>query len=107
MLTLRNIVTKLQIHSKQVTYCTKAVVDQTSPIISKKSYEDENYFYQRPREVWLENIDTVERKKLGLVFLHPDVYAASPRIDIIQENIRWQRMYRFVVIVTFHYSNSF
>ncbi|CAD1475790.1 unnamed protein product [Heterotrigona itama] len=96
MLTLRNIVTKLQIHSKQVTYCTKAIVEQTSPIISKRSYENENYFYQKSREVWLENIDTIERKKLGLVFLHPDVYAASPRIDIIQENIRWQKMYRFV-----------
>ncbi|XP_003486754.2 39S ribosomal protein L4, mitochondrial [Bombus impatiens] len=96
MLSLRNVITKLQAYSQQVTYCTKAITEKIHPIISKRSYEDENYFYQRPREVWLENLDTVERQKLGLVFLHPDIYGASPRIDIIHENIRWQRMYRFV-----------
>ncbi|XP_076765807.1 mitochondrial ribosomal protein L4 [Xylocopa sonorina] len=97
MLTLRNVVTRLQICSHQaLTFCTKVVEQTSSPIISKRDYADERFFYEKPREVWLENLDTVQRKKLGLVLLHPDVYAASPRIDIIHQNVQWQRMYRFV-----------
>ncbi|CAF4848925.1 unnamed protein product [Pieris macdunnoughi] len=49
-----------------------------------------------PREVWIENMDTVEEKKLGLFELHPLVYAATPRIDIIQRNVTWQRKFRWV-----------
>ncbi|XP_053979999.1 39S ribosomal protein L4, mitochondrial [Hylaeus volcanicus] len=98
---LRNVITKLQIYSHQaVRFCTAVANEQTSqaitPIISKRSYEDENFFFQKPRQVWLENLDTVERNKLGLVFLHPDVYGASPRVDIIHQNVVWQRNYRFV-----------
>lgn len=66
------------------------------PIISKQTYQDEKYIYQKPREVWIENLDTVQEKKLGFITLHPDVFAASPRIDIIHQNVRWQKMYRFV-----------
>ncbi|CAL7934567.1 unnamed protein product [Xylocopa violacea] len=96
MLTLRYVITRLQTCSYQaLTFCTK-VAEQTSPIISKRDYADENFFYEKPREVWLENLDTIQRKKIGLVMLHPDVYAASPRIDIIHQNVQWQRMYRFV-----------
>lgn len=100
---LKNITTKLQTCSYQaLKFCTAVVNEQVNqeiaPIISKKNYGDTNFFYQKPREAWLENLDTVERKKLGLVILHPDVYAAAPRIDVIHQNIHWQRMYRFVVI---------
>lgn len=49
-----------------------------------------------PREVWLENLDTEESKRLGLLTLHPEVFADTPRIDIVQRNVHWQRMYRFV-----------
>lgn len=52
--------------------------------------------YTKPREVWIENMDTIEERKLGLFELHPTVYAASPRIDIIHRNITWQRKYRWV-----------
>lgn len=101
---LRNVATRLQTCSYQaLRYCTAVVNEQASseeiaPIISKRSYADEKFFYQKPREVWLENLDTVESKKIGLVALHPDVYGAAPRIDIIHQNVRWQRSYRFVVI---------
>lgn len=100
---LRNVVTKLQICSHQAAkLCTAVINEQTTseelvPIISKTNYDDK-FQFQKPREVWLENLDTVERKKLGLMFLHPEIYAAPPRIDIIHQNVRWQRMYRFVVI---------
>lgn len=100
MLKLRKIITKLQTCSYQgLTYCTKTIMEKINPIISKKNYSDENYFYQKPREVWLENLDTIQRKKLGLMILHPDVYGAAPRIDIIHQNVQWQKMYRFVVII--------
>ncbi|XP_013142542.1 PREDICTED: 39S ribosomal protein L4, mitochondrial [Papilio polytes] len=52
--------------------------------------------YTKPREVWIENLDTVEEKKLGLFELHPSVYAAMPRIDIIHRNFVWQTKYRWV-----------
>lgn len=52
--------------------------------------------YQKPRQAWLENMDTIDVKKVGLLDLHPAVFAANPRIDIIHENVRWQKMYRFV-----------
>ncbi|CAL1685076.1 unnamed protein product [Lasius platythorax] len=98
----RRIVNKLQGATCQtLKYCTivenqtKADIDIT-PIISKIQYDDENNVYQKPRQVWLENLDTVEEKKLGLVTLHPHIYAAAPRIDIIHQNVHWQRMYRWV-----------
>nr|CAG4641235.1 EOG090X0EDZ [Eulimnadia texana] len=52
--------------------------------------------YRQPRQVWVENLDTSEEEKLGLVDLHPDVFGYSPRIDLLHSNVRWQRLYRFV-----------
>lgn len=48
------------------------------------------------RQAWIENFDAVEEEKLGLIELHPDVFATQPRVDVIQENIEWQRKYRYV-----------
>jgi large subunit ribosomal protein L4 len=53
--------------------------------------------YESPRQAWVENLDTLEEKKLGILDLHPDVFGVMPRIDVIQENVKWQRMYKFVV----------
>jgi large subunit ribosomal protein L4 len=53
--------------------------------------------YKRVQQAWVENLNTVEEQKLGLIDLHPDVFGAQPRIDIIQENIEWQTKYRKVV----------
>lgn len=52
--------------------------------------------YQVCRQVWIENIDTIDQQKLGLMELHPDIFAAAPRIDVIHQNVEWQRKYRFV-----------
>ncbi|KAI4461081.1 50s ribosomal protein l4 [Holotrichia oblita] len=49
--------------------------------------------YLKPRQAWVENLDTIDEKKLGLIDLHPEVFADSPRIDVIHQNVRWQRMY--------------
>ncbi|XP_030383676.1 39S ribosomal protein L4, mitochondrial [Scaptodrosophila lebanonensis] len=48
------------------------------------------------RQAWIENTDAVKERKVGIIELHPDVFAAQPRVDIIQENIEWQRKYRYV-----------
>ncbi|XP_043465708.1 39S ribosomal protein L4, mitochondrial [Leptopilina heterotoma] len=53
-------------------------------------------FFHKPRQVWIESLKTIPDKKLGIAHLHPDIFAAQPRVDIIHENIRWQRMFRFV-----------
>lgn len=51
---------------------------------------------RQPRQVWVENFDTPESKKLEILELHPEVFAAQPRIDIIHQNVEWQRKYRYV-----------
>ncbi|EFN89342.1 39S ribosomal protein L4, mitochondrial [Harpegnathos saltator] len=97
----RNVINKLQGATHQaLKYCT-IVENQTKaqdivPIISKVQYDDENSLYQKSRQVWLENLDTIKEKKLGFVTLHPHIFAATPRIDIIHQNVRWQKMYRWV-----------
>lgn len=52
--------------------------------------------YENPRQAWIENFDSLDALKLGIVDLHPDVFAANPRIDVIHQNVRWQRLYRYV-----------
>jgi len=52
--------------------------------------------YRAPRQVWISNLDSVGEEKLGLVDLHPDIFASLPRLDVIHENIRWQQLYRNV-----------
>jgi len=104
----RRIVSKLpETTCSSLKYCTtienRVKVEDIVPVISKIQYDDENNFYQKPRQVWLENLNTVEEKKLGLVTLHPHIYAAAPRIDIIHQNVRWQKMYRWVVSILYSY----
>ena len=62
----------------------------------KSSAIQESPFVPKPREVWLENIDTEETERLDLITLHPDIFAKSPRLDIIHRNAQWQRLYKFV-----------
>ncbi|CAO1369341.1 unnamed protein product [Diamesa serratosioi] len=57
--------------------------------------EDLNSF-QEQKEIWIENFDTEDEQKLDLMLLDPKVFGATPRIDIIHQNIEWQRKYRFV-----------
>lgn len=45
-------------------------------------------------QAWLETMTSVEDTKLGLIDLHPDVFATFPRIDILHRNILWQRNYK-------------
>lgn len=51
---------------------------------------------KQPKAAWLENLDTVEERKLGMLDLHPDVFGQMPRIDVIHDNVRWQFLYKQV-----------
>lgn len=48
------------------------------------------------REAWIENMSTPNSVKLGIVQLHPLIFSAFPRPDIIQENHRWQTLYKHI-----------
>lgn len=52
--------------------------------------------YREPRQIWVENMNTIEPRNVALRELHPEVFAAPPRIDIIHQNVKWQRNYRYV-----------
>uniref|UniRef100_A0A182NE27 Large ribosomal subunit protein uL4m n=1 Tax=Anopheles dirus TaxID=7168 RepID=A0A182NE27_9DIPT len=41
-------------------------------------------------------MDTVEANNSGIVELDSSIFGAAPRIDIVHQNIEWQRKYRFV-----------
>lgn len=56
--------------------------------------------YVKPRQAWLCNLDTVQEEKLGLIELHPLIFAAMPRLDIIFHNYYWQKRYREVNYLT-------
>lgn len=61
-----------------------------------KELSFESKKFVKDREIWIENLDTEDEQKLGIMKLHQKIWAATPRIDIIQQNVQWQRMYRFV-----------
>ncbi|XP_050078361.1 39S ribosomal protein L4, mitochondrial [Anopheles maculipalpis] len=48
------------------------------------------------RAVWLENMDSVEAHHSGIMELDNTIFGAAPRIDIVHQNIEWQRKYRYV-----------
>jgi large subunit ribosomal protein L4 len=60
------------------------------PLQSKSIFSPEH------REVWIENLDTEDSQRLDIMKLHPQVFATTPRIDLIHSNVHWQRMYRYV-----------
>lgn len=46
------------------------------------------------REAWVEDFVSETPVKLGIIQLHPKVFGAFPRTDIIFKNMEWQRDYR-------------
>lgn len=62
------------------------------PVISKHLDQTN----QAVRQVWIENMDTTNVQRKGLMELHPDIFAASPRIDLIHRNVIWQQKYKRV-----------
>ncbi|XP_022671212.1 39S ribosomal protein L4, mitochondrial-like isoform X2 [Varroa jacobsoni] len=54
--------------------------------------------YHEPLEAWVETLDGKDpyTTKRGAVSLHPEVFGAFPRIDILHWNLYWQKMYKVV-----------
>lgn len=48
------------------------------PLITSRKLENCNK-YRQPRQAWLETLSTVEDHKLGMLDLHPDIFAVHPR----------------------------
>lgn len=78
------------------TFCTSIAAETAAfaPVVIRAPQQFQNK-YVTPRQAWIENFDTIERKNLGLMELHPFVFAATPRTDIVHENSTWQRKYRY------------
>lgn len=65
------------------------------PLILSRQIERPNP-YIPPKQAWLESIDTLEGEKLGIIDLHPDIFGAHPRYDVLHDNIKWQLEYKHV-----------
>jgi len=52
--------------------------------------------YGEPKQVWVENLSTIKAERKGIIDLHPEVFGVYPRIDIIHDNLEWQRKYNVV-----------
>ncbi|KAH8376185.1 hypothetical protein KR200_011299 [Drosophila serrata] len=84
--------------STPATTATAPLTQKSTPLILPQDYTASYSPVSRntARQAWIENTDAVAEHKVGLIELHPDVFAAQPRVDIIQENLEWQRKYRYV-----------
>ncbi|XP_046664094.1 39S ribosomal protein L4, mitochondrial [Homalodisca vitripennis] len=72
-----------------------AIIQERGPLILSRQLK---YLPKsiKSRPAWVENLDTLEEQKLGMVDLHPEVWASMPRVDLISQNVHWQRMYKYV-----------
>lgn len=75
---------------------SNVIVSPVSPVSTGALAEQHPAKYQVQREIWVENINTIDEQKLDILPLHPDVFGAMPRIDIIHQNVVWQQKYRYV-----------
>ncbi|XP_061162971.1 large ribosomal subunit protein uL4m-like [Saccostrea echinata] len=82
-----------QVNSEPTLYEKFLQNPQSVPLITSRELEYPNK-YRAPRQAWLETLSTVEDHKLGMVDLHPDVFAVHPRLDVLYHNLRWQEFYK-------------
>ena len=81
-----------QEESKEVV--PKSIVEQ-KPICHSRDEFWKKYPPNNPacsREGWIENLsNTGDDNTNELIKLHPDVWAVRPRLDIIYQNLEWQK----------------
>ncbi|XP_060079272.1 large ribosomal subunit protein uL4m-like [Ylistrum balloti] len=65
------------------------------PLITSRKIEFPNR-YLPPKQAWVETLSTLEDQKYGMVDLHPEIFGTYPRLDVLQQNVKWQRLYRFI-----------
>ncbi|CAF1243852.1 unnamed protein product [Rotaria sp. Silwood1] len=69
---------------------------QQLPLIVNRQLEYPHIRYS-PIQVWLETLKQKPDEKLGIIDLHPIIWQTSPRLDILYENIEWQKTYKKIV----------
>lgn len=79
---------------------TRSLASLPSAASSLKQQQSPEIQYEskfvQPREIWIESLNTEDENVEGIMQLHPKIFAATPRMDIIHLNVEWQRKYRFV-----------
>ncbi|XP_060562826.1 large ribosomal subunit protein uL4m-like [Ruditapes philippinarum] len=65
------------------------------PMITSRQLEFPNP-YVESKQAWLENLDTVQSQKLGIIDLHPDIFGRHPRLDLLHSNTKWQYLYKYI-----------
>lgn len=71
-----------------------AATEVRAPIINRPLVNLENFSIRHnpPREVWVDSFDSIEKgQKRGLIQLNPRIFSVFPRVDLIFENIEWQK----------------
>ena len=85
----------------------KSIVDQAAICHSRDEFW-KKYPPASPacsREGWIENLSTIGDDNTNEVMkLHPDIWGIKPRIDIIYQNVEWQK---WLVIVYIHIKQIF
>lgn len=73
-------------------------IDFGSKFVQEREGEEFNYRTNLSANnlisAFIESLEDDEMR--GIMKLHPKIFAATPRMDIIHLNIEWQRKYRFV-----------
>lgn len=72
------------------------VIDPILLPIDRSQLTQTNLSVTPIRQAWIENMSTPNSVKLGLIELHPEIFSVYPRPDVIQENHRWQTLYKHV-----------
>nr|XP_014342330.1 PREDICTED: 39S ribosomal protein L4, mitochondrial isoform X2 [Latimeria chalumnae] len=66
--------------------------DCSSPVLRKCGIAIPSYL--AARQAWLESFRKYDDEQLGLIDLHPDVFAVPPRVDILHEVAIWQKNFK-------------
>lgn len=83
-----------------LTYIIDSFIMHTCIIIISAEIEEPPLIYggyTNVRQAWVSNLDTTKDNSSAIIDLHPQIFGSRPRIDIIHENVVWQRKYRYVV----------
>ncbi|KAJ9590791.1 hypothetical protein L9F63_016177, partial [Diploptera punctata] len=80
------------IHSEDV--ISESTEHVTTTSITKKL---ENFpTHKKVQQAWLESLSTIHEQRLRIIDLHPDVFGSQPRIDLLQQNVEWQKKFKKV-----------
>jgi hypothetical protein len=73
-----------------------AATTSVIPIILNRTLPKLNPL-QKSLQSWVQTMSEIESKKIGIIDLHPSIFAVSPRLDILFRNVHWQNLYKKIV----------